>query len=142
MNSHFSILGLQFAFKGTEAIDRSDVYYTISHLDHPVSALMQSPFKISKGMSALIGIKKKEVNIILCNLKWFIFYLQISHLLFSDWQNCIEIKILWNKTCIFSQKIQHFIYKVKLWNPAVAILLTLQLESVLWTLSWYVLAWL
>jgi hypothetical protein len=65
----FSVLGLQFVFKGTEAIDRSDVYYTISDLDHPVSALMQSPFKISKGMSALIGITKKEVNIIVCKLK-------------------------------------------------------------------------
>ena len=63
---------LQFAFKGTEAIDRSDVYYTISDLDHPVSALLQSPFEINKGMSALIGITKKEVNIILCNLKQLI----------------------------------------------------------------------
>ena len=63
MNIHSFILGLEFAFKGTEPIDQSDVYYTISNLDHPVSALMQSPFEISKGMTSQIGITKREVNI-------------------------------------------------------------------------------
>ena len=57
-----SFLAFEFTFKGTQAIDRSDVYYTISDLDHPVSALMQSPFKIGRGIATMIGLSKKVVR--------------------------------------------------------------------------------
>ena len=56
------LIVFQSALKGTDAIDRSDVYYTISDLDYPVSALMQSPFKVSKGTATSIGLSKKEVG--------------------------------------------------------------------------------
>ena len=100
----FSILGLQFAFKGTEAIDRSDVYYTISDLDHPLSALMQSPFKISKGMSALIGITKKEVNIILCNLKRLILICKFQLSSFQIDKTALRSKFCETKPAYFLKK--------------------------------------
>ena len=59
--SYFSVN--DFTFKGTRAIDQSDVYYTLSDLDHPVSALMQSPFKIDKGQNSMIGLSKKIVSL-------------------------------------------------------------------------------
>ena len=52
----------QFDFKGSDAIDRGDVYYAISNLDYPVSALMQSPNKVSKGTATLIGLSIQEVR--------------------------------------------------------------------------------
>lgn len=52
----------QFAFRGSDAMDRGDIYYTISNQDHPASALMQSPNKVSRGASTLIGLTLKEVS--------------------------------------------------------------------------------
>ena len=95
---------LQFAFKGTEAIDRSDVYYTISDLDHPVSALLQSPFEINKGMSALIGITKKEVNIILCNLKQLIWIWKFHLSSFQIDKTALRSKFCETKPAYFLKK--------------------------------------
>ena len=74
-NTVLSFLAFEFAFKGTKAIDRSDVYYTISDLDHPVSALMQSPFKIGRGIATMIGLSKKVVRCMIPNTKvWFVIF--------------------------------------------------------------------
>ena len=54
----------QLQFKGSDAMDRGDAYYSISNLDYPVSALMQSPNKISKGTVKLIGLTLKEVCLV------------------------------------------------------------------------------
>jgi hypothetical protein len=51
-------------FKGSDAAVRKGVYYVISDLDHPAAKLLQSPLKISRGMTSSIGLSLKKERFI------------------------------------------------------------------------------
>lgn len=48
-------------FKGSDALERRGVFYTISGIDHPITKLMQSPKKIPRGTNALVGLSSYQV---------------------------------------------------------------------------------
>jgi len=50
-------------FKGSDALERDGVVFSLSGLDHPVTKLLQSPFKVSKKTLALVSISKKQVSL-------------------------------------------------------------------------------
>ena len=50
-------------YKGSDAVERKGVFYAISDRDHPATKLMQSPFKISRGMAAEISLSIHKVSI-------------------------------------------------------------------------------
>ena len=62
-------LELQVIFKGSEVAEREGVYYAISDHDHPATKLMQSPYKISRGMAAQIGLSIRKVILTVPALK-------------------------------------------------------------------------
>lgn len=48
-------------FKGSDALERRGAFYTISDLDHPITKLMQSPRKVPRGTSVLLGLNIYKV---------------------------------------------------------------------------------
>ena len=48
-------------FKGSDALERRGAFYTISDVDHPITKLMQSPKKVPRGTSVLIGLNIYQV---------------------------------------------------------------------------------
>ncbi len=49
------------AFKGSDSVERKGVYFAVSDQDHPVTKLLQSPFKATKGTATLVGLSYKKV---------------------------------------------------------------------------------
>lgn len=58
--SEFDIL-----FKGSDSVDRRGVFFALSNQDHPVTKLLQSPLKVTRGNAVLISLEIKEVNTII-----------------------------------------------------------------------------
>ena len=54
---------LKMIYKGSEAAERNGVDYVISDKDHPATKLLQSPLKISKGMSSSISLSLRKVKL-------------------------------------------------------------------------------
>jgi hypothetical protein len=53
----------ELIFKGSDALDRNGAFYAISDNDHPVTKLLQQPFKAQKGTNVLISLNVQQVNI-------------------------------------------------------------------------------
>jgi hypothetical protein len=49
-------------FKGSDALERKGVYYSISNQDHPVTKLLQSPLKAQRTANVLISLSTKQVS--------------------------------------------------------------------------------
>ncbi len=49
-------------FKGSDSVERRGVYYTISDKDHPVTKLLQSPYKLTRGTAVQIGLGYRKVH--------------------------------------------------------------------------------
>ena len=50
-------------FKGSDAIERRGAFYAISDLDHPITKLLQSPKKVPRGTSVLLGLNIYKVKL-------------------------------------------------------------------------------
>jgi len=57
LSSEFEVI-----FKGSDALDRNGVFYTISENDHPVTKLLQLPFKAQRGTNVLISLNVQQVR--------------------------------------------------------------------------------
>ena len=77
--SEFDVL-----FKGSDSVERKGVYYTISEKDHPVTKLLQSPYKVTRGTAVQIGLGYRKVEHI--HLRHF-FALLIDRKYMTSW-NC------------------------------------------------------
>ena len=42
-------------------MERKGAYYTVSDLDHPITKLMQSPYKVPRGSNVLVSLSTREV---------------------------------------------------------------------------------
>jgi hypothetical protein len=57
-------------YKGSDALERKGAFYAISGLDHPITKLMQSPRKVPRGSSVLIGLNIYKVLVGLPSFAW------------------------------------------------------------------------
>ena len=48
-------------FKGSDALERKGAYYTFSDMDHPITKLMQSPYKVPRRSNVLISLSTRQV---------------------------------------------------------------------------------
>ena len=53
----------ELIFKGSDAMDRNGVFYAISENDHPVTKLLQLPFKAQPATNVLISLNKQQVRV-------------------------------------------------------------------------------
>lgn len=60
----FFVISLEFdvTFKGSDSVERRGVFFSISDQDHPVTKLLQSPYKLTKGIATLVGLSYKKVS--------------------------------------------------------------------------------
>ena len=56
-----SIPDFDLMFKGSDALERKGVFYTVSDMDHPITKLLQSPYKVPRKSNVLISLSTKVV---------------------------------------------------------------------------------
>jgi hypothetical protein len=49
-------------FKGSDALERKGVFYTVSDIDHPITKLMQSPYKVPRKTNILVSLSTRQVS--------------------------------------------------------------------------------
>ena len=58
----YLILEFELIFKGSDALERNGAFYAISQNDHPVTKLLQQPYKAQKGTNVLISLNVQQVR--------------------------------------------------------------------------------
>ena len=62
MITMYLILEFELIFKGSDALERNGAFYAISQNDHPVTKLLQQPYKAQKGTNVLISLNVQQVR--------------------------------------------------------------------------------
>ncbi len=58
----FLLAEFDLIFKGSDALERKGAYYTVSDKDHPITKLMQSPYKVPRRTNVLVSLTTREVR--------------------------------------------------------------------------------
>lgn len=56
----FSELGV--TFKGSDAVERNGIFFSVTNDDHPVAALSSRPYRVLPGNVATVALSIREVN--------------------------------------------------------------------------------
>jgi hypothetical protein len=52
----------ELTFKGSDALERKGVFYAISEKDHPITKLMQAPYKAPRKSNVLVSLTTRQVG--------------------------------------------------------------------------------